>query len=400
MSMQKTSVPKLKLEVTPIVRSAEGISAERSIVLRYCERVGLAESHLLSQTSIQEGVRTFPLLTHRDVEIHILDETSLMHTNSFKAIDGAVTAARCLAMGLDKVVVESGGNTGSALTSYCSKVGIKAYCFVPERNLPNIDHSVFSHRNAHLIAVKDRHQVKQVAGRFSRSHDLYRVPNLDWRFDAAKFRGHYLIELFQELFPFDVFAQSISAAFGPIGIYRTLAAELPQGRLPRFLGVQQEENCPMFRSWNSARGRELPPVSADVSLLIDTMYDRNPETYGTWEDLSALLTRTGGDLTTVNRGEFEAMLEREFEGARISERLADCGLVLTQRDGELVEKAGMVAITGLIKQIDAGAVEAGSRVLCSVSGGTRKIDAISQPLAFIDSPEEVDRVSPRSLSRD
>jgi len=400
MTLQKSTLRDLKLEVRPSVDACQSVASDQSIVLRFSEKLGFAESGLLRRTSIQEGVRTFVLLTHRDVEIHILDETSLMHTNSFKAIDGAVTAARCLAMGLDKVVVESGGNTGSALTSYCSRVGIKAYCFVPERNLPNIDHSVFAEPNAHLIAVKDRHQVKQVAGSFARTHDLYRVPNLDWRIDAAMFRGHYLIELFQRLFPFDYFAQSISAAFGPIGIYRTLAAELSEEDLPRFLGVQQEENCPMFRSWSKQRGRELPEVSADTSLLIDTMYDKNPETYGTWDDLADLLTRTRGDLTTVNRGEFEAMLQRQFQGVRIPERLADCGLVLTQRDGELVEKAGMVAITGLIKQIDAGAIEPGSRVLCSVSGGTRKIGAVSQPLAFIGAPEEVDRWTPGSLSRD
>ncbi|MFZ9092629.1 MAG: hypothetical protein ACO3FE_21335, partial [Planctomycetaceae bacterium] len=94
MTLQKSTLRDLKLEVRPSVDACQSVASDQSIVLRFSEKLGFAESGLLRRTSIQEGVRTFVLLTHRDVEIHILDETSLMHTNSFKAIDGAVTAAR------------------------------------------------------------------------------------------------------------------------------------------------------------------------------------------------------------------------------------------------------------------------------------------------------------------
>jgi threonine synthase len=68
------------------------------------------------------------------VDISALDET-LMHTRTLKAIDGCVTTAKCLLAGLQRVALETGGNTGSALTAYATRAGIETYCFLPDENL-------------------------------------------------------------------------------------------------------------------------------------------------------------------------------------------------------------------------------------------------------------------------
>ena len=96
--------------------------AEASIVLRYrnaftfgTEEEDSRFKDLLKCTSIREGALIFPLLKYKGVEIVALDETSLMHTNTLKSIDGCVTTARCKLAGYDRVVLETGGNTGAAL---------------------------------------------------------------------------------------------------------------------------------------------------------------------------------------------------------------------------------------------------------------------------------------------
>jgi len=69
--------------------------AETSIVLRYrnaftfgTEEEDARFKYLLKCTSIREGARIFSLLNYKGVEIFVLDETSLMHTNTLKSIDG------------------------------------------------------------------------------------------------------------------------------------------------------------------------------------------------------------------------------------------------------------------------------------------------------------------------
>lgn len=118
-------------------------SAEQSIVLRYREAVsifdGEAENRrlrdLLGRASIREGVRLSRWTTENDVHLGVLDETSLMHTGSMKAVDGCVSTAMCLLKGYGRVVFESGGNTGRALTAYLARAGVETVLFVPAENV-------------------------------------------------------------------------------------------------------------------------------------------------------------------------------------------------------------------------------------------------------------------------
>ncbi|MFN2420532.1 MAG: hypothetical protein ABR527_04045 [Gemmatimonadota bacterium] len=77
--------------------------ASESVVLRYRNAMRLESSEeddarlktLFERTSIREGVRVVPLFSYRDVDVSVLDETSLMHTRTLKSIDGCVTTAHC-----------------------------------------------------------------------------------------------------------------------------------------------------------------------------------------------------------------------------------------------------------------------------------------------------------------
>jgi len=130
-------------------------------------------------------------------------------------------------------------------------------------------------------------------------------------------------------------AQTISAAFGPIGIYSILQHFLEnRGRIPRFLGIQQEANCPMYKAWKS-KSKELerrpPQSSLDQPLLTRVMYDVAPYTYGTYGDLRDVLTACRGDLTTISRSEFFSFLEQDFDGRSLFDFLSE--RALTSRKG-------------------------------------------------------------------
>ncbi len=359
-------------------------SGEQSVVLRYRNCLRFEESpaadedfkKLLDRTSIREGLRIFPLLTYRDVEILVLDETSLMHTHTLKSIDGAVSIARCLQRGYRRIAFESGGNTGTALSVYGRRVGLETFLVLPGENLSLLDSAVFAAPSTHLIAVRDRARVKQVSSELRKRDGLPKVPQPEWRLEASMFIGSYLLEAMLEGLQFDILAQTISAAFAPIGIFRVLRQQRPElGRLPSFLGIQQAPNCPMYRALRGGEtGGGPEEVGSTVRLLTRVMYDASPQSYGTVEELRGILDETAGDLTLVDSTDFSQLLKDDFDGAGILSVLAEAGVKIFIREGEVVETTGLLALTGTLKEIDAGRIAAGSRVLVCLTSGTGRPD--------------------------
>src|SRR5690348_18361582 len=183
-----------------------------------------------------------------------------MHTGTLKSTDGCITIAKCKSRGHERIVFESGANTGTALTEYGVNAGLETFFFLPEENVLLLREKTFASSRAHLISVDHPGRVKRAAGLFARLNNIRHVPETGWRYEASRFRGCFVLEHVLTHGAFDWITQSISAAFGPIGIYSVLARWQKQaGKLPRFLGVQQKANCPMYRAWK-ANSREVTPM--------------------------------------------------------------------------------------------------------------------------------------------
>ena len=381
------------------------VEASKSIVLRYRDAVRFEADdesdrrfkQYLDRTSLTEGLRVVPVLEHRGVSIDILDESSLMATGTLKSVDGCLAAARSLHEGFERCVFESGGNTGSALTRYGERVDLESYFIVPTENLSVLDSSHFTRSRAHLIAVDNPGEVKPAAARLAKLRGLRRIPVPSWRYQSSTLIGCYVLEHFLESGSYDHMVQSISAAFGPIGIYKVLAAFGKGLKLPRFVGIQQAANCPMFRAWRGQDGGDTLPVRSTSQLLSRVMYDSEPHTYGTFEKLELLLRETGGDLETIDHDEFYSGLDVLFEGSSLIELLERAGIRIGLRNGEVIEKAGMMALMGTLKQIGKGEIVTGSRVLVCLSGGTAQPDGKVEPDARIANASEIDKIFDRDL---
>jgi threonine synthase len=355
------------------------VDAAQSVVLRYRDAVRLepddaddaALKQLLQKTSLREGIRAFPLVEYKGVSLDVMDETSLMHTRTLKSIDGCVAAAHCLKRGYTSVVFESGGNTGTALTTYLNKAGIETFLFLPSGNVELLDESSFASDLCRVIAIDDARDVKPTAHAFADRRGIPRIPELRWRMQSSTFIGAFVLEHLLSGARYDVLAQSISAAFGPIGVYRVLDRYAEAiGRPPRFLGVQQSTNSPMVSLWRSGGTQAAPDVASTTGLIAKVMYDSAPTTYGTFELLRDALERTNGDLTTIDPAEFTQRLGTTVDGRTVLEHLCERGLVPAVRDGDILEKAGLMSLVGTLQQIDKGAIEPGSRVLVLITGCT------------------------------
>jgi len=341
----------------------------------------LAFRRVLPENSIREGVRVVPLPTYKGVAIHVLDETSGMATGSLKSIDGCLTTSLCRVEGIGRVAFESGGNTGSALTRYGRNAGLETFFFCPCDNVDLLDSRLFRGGRAHLVGVEDRGRVKELAALFAKTAGIRQVPEKSWRYAAGMFRGLFILEHMLTAGGFDWISQTVSAAFGPIGIYgvlKTFRDELRE--LPRFLGIQQEANCPMFRAWKPEAAARLDKAGREQGrLLTRIMYDDSPDTHKTYRDLHELLKLTRGDLLTVNGEEFDSRLEPSPECGPILEVLRSCGIAISLRSGQVIEKAGVIALAGTMKAVDDGTIRAGSRVLCCLTGGVSDADGLARP---------------------
>jgi hypothetical protein len=378
---------------------------DRSIVLRYAGAVrfrddGREDAEVregLERNSLGEGARVVPLLEYRGVELSVLDETSRMATGTMKAVDGCVTSSLLQASGARRAAFESGGNTGSALTAYGRRAGIETYFFCPSENLDLLDSRLFQAPTSHLVGVHDRRTVKGLTALFAEETGIPRVPPGEWRLGASLFRGLFVLEHLLESRACDWLVQSVSAGFGPIGIYRVLRAfEGAVGPPPRFLGVQQAANAPVYRALARGAG-DVPGAHEDrrAGLLSRVMYDPAPQTYGTMEDLREVVLSTSGNVVTVDDGEFE----EHTVGAAIPSLLEEQGIRISRRHGAVLDKTGLMALVGAMKAIEAGGIAAGSRVLCCLTSGMSDSDGRAEPEAVVAGEQDVLRYIERTVGR-
>ena len=348
----------------------ESFSAEESVVLRYRKlhsfQLGLPE---LAASSIREGCRIVPLVRYRDVEISLLDAVSLSSTGTFKAIDACVISALAKQAGIKKCALASGGNTGYARALYAERLGIETFWFYPAENEALIPEAVRCAKGIHLFPIADPGKVKAACNGFLATHsDVSSIP-VEWKTASFESLGGFIAEKSIELGGFDWVAQTVSAAFAPLAYCRVLKNLTASGVLPkkpRFLGVQQQENCFMYKAWK--RNELQLPISSTNDLLLPVIFDTEPHTYRTQEQFFALLREHQGDLNTISREEFSRFEGEFLPHHRLLEILGRNGIRVKLAEGRLLERAGFVALAGVVKAIDSGEIAAGSRVLSVLSG--------------------------------
>ncbi len=363
-------------------------SPDQSIALRYHREnpLGFSEAELAAGC-IREGVRIRSAIRYKDCSIHVMDETTLMHSHTFHSLDGALINSLCHKHNYEMVVIPTGGNLGIALAHYCGQCGIHVFIFTPEHCVGNFSASLISNTFVHLIAVSDgKNKSAAIAfaqflkERMTLAYNPF-VMRKEYRQAASIPRGCFIHEHMQTNHSsFDWIAQTISAAFGPLGIYEALNKFRHQNSLtamPRFLAVQQATNAPMF---NKIKGEQLP---FDINLLLPNLYDSTPETYGTLDQLRALLKDSNGDICTIDHDEFDDFLQRDWDGKSLLRRLRDLDINITLDGQRIQEKTGLLSLMGVLKSIDAGIIHAGEHILVCLTGGAKPLIQPTDPHLWV-----------------
>jgi threonine synthase len=368
----------------------ERYPALRSLLLRY-HRVltkldlGVVVEHPdLEACSIAEGARTFPLAEYRGVEIRVCDESSAMATGTYKDLDACLITAIARHAGLTQVVVSSGGNLGYALSAYGKRAGMRSVFFHPKSTLYKLDAVNFDWGGVRLVCTDlPERRIKSLALAFARRYGLTHVPDTRWRLAASAVRAMYLLE--STMAPedrVDCIAQTICAGYGPVGIYSCFSELsrkdlLCRSAVPRFLGFQQEANSPMVRAWSEGereiRAHHVKPRPDEY--IEPGLYNVNPE--HNYTRLFDLVRYYGGDLRAVSAEDYTSRVGLVLTWFR------DAGYEFTQapgRDGDVLEKTGLLSGVGIVKAIEEGRVRAGERVLFLLTGGFRKVQSRAPPV--------------------
>ena len=369
-----------------------------SIVLRYRKCVFPAvfgnkkislDTDIFQETSILEGVGIYPLIDYKGVKIRILDETSRMASGTFKSIDACLSIAISKSQGIKELVFESGGNTGTAFSLYAAMLKMRTFLVVPLANVSLLSKGSFLKPYNYIVAVRNPQDTKVVSEKISKMVSGHRIPNLEWRYLAATFRGYRILEYLIEKQDIDWFSQTVSAGFGPIGIYKVLNANRESlYKMPRFLGIQQAENCPYYKKIKE--GKSEKEVYSTKDLLIPVMYDSQPFSYKAFDDFKNIIDAQG-KMLTVDREEFNAFSRKYLDvKGMITEILEEHGTFIYKENDNIVDKAGLVGLAGVFKTIDAGVIKKGEVVLHSLSSGTFRRKCAPTPDCIIDGTKSLD----------
>ena len=375
-------------------------AATSSVILRYAPALELVHPQLgldrerLAACSLGEGIAIRRLPSRKGVNIVVFDETSHMHTGTYKALDACVTTAALTCAGARRVVASSGGNLSAALGAYCQNAGIEALLFQPSSTLFKQNPRFFG-GSSRLISVDlPEPEVKSLARAVAERFSIRSIPDTGWRLAASAARAMFLLEVSEdEIGQVDFLGQTLCAGFGPIGIYTCLAALRAQGllraaRVPRLLGFQQEANAPMARAWRAGEGRiSAQHVAPRPDRYIEPgLYNTNPGRH--YDRLAGLMRSFGGEMMTIGDEDYRRMSDL------VRRDLSDAGVQLSTLPGTdtVLEKTGLMTGVGIYRAIDDGLLQRGETVAYLLTGGRRELraGAVPTPELVVDGSRDED----------
>ena len=336
-----------------------------SLLVRYAHDLGWPPA-AMAAVSIAEQIRIVgPVATYRGVQIDLLDESSLMHTSTFKAPLAAVAVADALKSRGRQFVTVSAGNTAEAMAAYATPHGLECFLFVTARSHYKLDRRFLDHPLVHLFELDvPETEVKQLGAEFSRRSGLVKLPTPEHQLAATKIRALFLAQEYRRGRRwYDWTVQSLSGGYGPVGFYNAVEelavrGEWPLDAVPALLGVQQEGNCPLVAGDGPSDG------SAHVPLVEPTLYATRPACAG---ELRRIVRRYDGKFVAVSN---RCYLDEEAKLLELSqEHGLHCGRSLFSPGQPPVERSGLLALEGTLEAVDRGVIPPRSRVLVCFTGG-------------------------------
>jgi len=317
----------------------------RGLIEEYRDRLPVTESTPV--VTLLEGATPLVHAEHLSeltgCEVHLKVE-GLNPTGSFKDRGMTMAISKALEEGSRAVICASTGNTSASAAAYAAKGGLTCAVLVPDGKIALGKMAQALVHGARLL---------QVTGNFDDCLNLCR--------DLSE---NYPVTLVNSVNPFRIEGQK-TAAFEivdvlggapdvhclPVGNagnitaywkgYQEYAADLGF-TAPRMLGFQAAGSAPIVTG----------SVVASPQTIATAIRIGNP---ASWQQALAARDESGGDI--------QAVTDRQILSAY---------RLLAQREGVFVEPASAASVAGLLQAREAGLVQSGERVVCTVTGNGLK----------------------------
>src|SRR6202022_3111875 len=244
-------------------------------------------------------------------EVLVKDEGRLP-TGSFKARGLVLAVSMAKELGITTMAMPTNGNAGAAMAAYCSRVGIKAYVFLPD-DTPAVNVREIAMQGAAVFLVDGLiDDCGKLVAEGEREVGWFNCSTLrePYRIEGKKTMGIELAEQLGWQLP-DVIFYPTGGGTGIIGMWKAFAELEAIGwigpKRPRMVVVQAAGCAPMVKAWEE--GAEHAPRWANAHTFAAGI--RVPQAVGDFLILRAV--RESGGVATA--GSEEATFCAWGEGA-------------------------------------------------------------------------------------
>ena len=294
-------------------------------------------------------------------ELYFKDET-VNPTGSFKARGLGMAVSRARELGIDRVIIPTAGNAGSAVAAYAARAGMQCKIVMP-RDVPapflvdGVYHGAEIELVEGTIADCGRRATELV-----REDGWFSVATLKepYRIEGKKTMGYELAEQFDYVLP-DVIIYPTGGGTGLIGMWKAFDEMEALG-------------------WIDSRRPRMVSVQADGCAPIPRAYERGDEHAEPWEHPSTLAAglRVPGAV-----GDFLMLRAiRKSNGTAIAvsdEEIMNETKALAASEGIFSSPEGGASLAALKRMLSDNAVRPSDRVVVFITGsGYKYLDVLQQ----------------------
>lgn len=336
------------------------------IIERYQEFMPMTDKTLESIVSLNEGNTPLILSTSFsekfgiDLNVYYKFE-GLNPTGSFKDRGMTYAVTNAVENGAKAVICASTGNTSAAAAAYASRAKLKCFVLIPEGKIAKGKLSQAFRHGATVIQVRGNFdQALEIVKEISDKYPIQLVNSLNpYRIEGQKTASFEICDVLGDAPEYHAIpvgnAGNITAYWKGYKEYKEAGHST---RLPKMVGFQAAGSAPIVHGH---------PIK-DPETIATAIRIGNP---ASWKMAEAARDESGGLIDMVTDDEI-------LEAYRF----------LAENDGVFCEPASAASVAGVIKKVKDGYFEAGSTIVCTLTGHGLKDPTVA--LSFDDEVVTVD----------
>ncbi|MEO0136252.1 MAG: threonine synthase [candidate division WOR-3 bacterium] len=296
----------LDLEITSLLPRRE-LSRRAISLWRYREMLPLKDDKNI--ISFNEGFT--PL-----VEIPIEKKTVLFKmdflfpTGSFKDRGASVLVSKIKELGIKKVLIDSSGNAGSAVSAYCAKAGIECTVLVPENTSEEKLNQIKAYGAKLYIVQGDRDETARVALKLSEK--IYYASHYynPYFLHGTKTFAYEIVEQLNWKAP-DAIVLPIGNGTLLLGAYIGFKELLNQKlikKMPKLIGVQSQNCAPIYWMFKNNTNR-IPEFTIKPTIADGISVGRPPRAV----QIISAIKESEGIIFTVSEKEIKQALKEIYK---------------------------------------------------------------------------------------